>query len=113
MKGRATMSEHNKTLMRRAVEEVWNQGSADLLDELVASDFIIHAPQAEIHGREGAKQYLAMLREAFPDIHFTIEDQIADGDRVMTRWTARGTHKGAFQGISPHPQAGAAGGNRH
>jgi steroid delta-isomerase-like uncharacterized protein len=95
------MSEQNKTLMRRAVEEVWNQGNVDLLEELVASDFIIHAPQAEIHGREGAKQYLAMLREAFPDIHFTIEDQFADGDRVMTRWIAHGTPKGAFQGIPP------------
>ena len=95
------MSEHNKTLMRRAVEEVWNQGNVDILDELVASDFIIHAPQAEIHGREGAKQYLAMLRGGFPDIHFTIEDQFADGGRVMTRWTARGTHKGAFQRIPP------------
>jgi steroid delta-isomerase-like uncharacterized protein len=95
------MSEHNKTLMRRAVEEVWNQGNVDILDELVASDFIIHAPQAEIHGREGAKQYLAMLRGGFPDIHFTIEDQFADGDRVVTRWAARGTHTGAFQGIPP------------
>jgi len=104
------MSEHNKTLMRRAVEEVWNQGNVDILEELVASDFIIHAPQAEIHGREGAKQYLAMLRGGFPDIHFTIEDQFADGDRVMTRWTARGTHKGAFQGIPPtHKQIRLAG----
>jgi steroid delta-isomerase-like uncharacterized protein len=101
MKGRITMSEQNKTLMRRAVEEVWNQGNVDLLNELLASDFIIHAPQAEINGREGAKQYLAMLRGGFPDILFTIEDQFADGDRVMTRWTARGTHKGAFQGIPP------------
>ena len=95
------MSEHNKTLMRRAMEEIWNQGNVDLLEEVVSSDFIIHAPQAEIHGRAGARQYLAMLREAFPDIHFTIEDQFAAGDRVLTRWTARGTHTGAFQGIPP------------
>lgn len=95
------MSEHNKMLMRRAVAEVWNQGNVDLLEELVAGDFVIHAPHADIHGRAGARQYLAMLREAFPDIHFTIEDQFAAGDRVMTRWTARGTHKGAFQGILP------------
>jgi steroid delta-isomerase-like uncharacterized protein len=95
------MSEHNKALMRRAVEEVWNRGNVGALEELVASDFVIHAPQAEIHGRAGARQYLAMLRAAFPDIHFTIEDQFADGDRVMTRRTARGTHKGAFQGIPP------------
>lgn len=95
------MSEQNKMLMRRAIEEVWNGGNHDLLEEMVARDFVIHAPQAEIHGPEGTRQYLTMLREAFPDIHFTIEDQFADGDKVLTRWTAHGTHRGEFQGIPP------------
>jgi steroid delta-isomerase-like uncharacterized protein len=95
------MSEQYKNLVRRAIEEVWNRGNDDLLEELVANDFVIHGPRAEIHGREGARQYLTVLRVAFPDIHFTIEDQFADGDRVMTRWTARGTHRGEFQGIPP------------
>lgn len=95
------MSEHNKMLVRRAIDEVYNQGNLAVLDELVASDFVIHSPSAEIHGPAGAKQYVAMLRAAFPDIHFAIEDQIAEGDRVSTRWTARGTHTGEFQGIPP------------
>jgi len=95
------MSEANKSLMRRAIEEVWNRGDVAALEELVSSDFVIHAPQAEIQGRAGAGQYFAMLRTAFPDLHFTIEDQFADGDRVMTRWTAEGTHRGEFQGIAP------------
>lgn len=95
------MSEQNKMLMRRAIQEVWNGGNYDLLEELVANDFVIHAPQAEIHGPEGTRQYLKMLREAFPNIHFIIEDQFADGDKVLTRWTARGTHRGEFQGIPP------------
>ena len=97
------MSQQNTMLVRRGVEEVWNRGNYAVVDDLVASDFVIHAatPADEIHGPEGAKQYVAMLRAAFPDLHFTIEDQIAEGDRVVTRWTARGTHDGEFQGIPP------------
>lgn len=97
------MSQQNKMLIRRAVEEVWNRGNYAVLDEIVARDFVIHAatPGDEIHGPEGAERFLVMLRAAFPDIHFTIDDQFADGDRVATRWTARATHTGEFQGIPP------------
>lgn len=93
------MSDQNKQLMRRAVEEIWNQRKFDLLHEFVASDFVIHTPHDDIHGREGATQLYSMLYQAFPDLHFTIEDQLADGDSVVTRWTATGTHQGEFQGI--------------
>ncbi len=97
------MSEQNKALARRAIEELWNRGNYALIDEFVASDFVIHAstPAAEIHGPEEAKQFLTMLHAAFPDIHFTIEDQVAEGDKVSTRWTAVATHMGEFQGIPP------------
>jgi steroid delta-isomerase-like uncharacterized protein len=97
------MSQQNTMLVRRAVEEVWNRGNYAIVDELVASDIVVHAsmPGEEIHGREGIKQFYATLRAAFPDIHFTIEDQIAEGDRVVTRWTARATHTGEYQGIPP------------
>lgn len=103
------MSEQNKQLVRRAVEEVWNRGNYAVVDELVANDFVIHAstPEEEIHGPEGAKQYFVELRQAFPDIHFTVEDQIAEGDRVVTRWTARATHTGPFHGIPPTGAQGA------
>lgn len=102
------MSEQNKMLARRAVEEVWNRGDFAVVDELVASDIVVHAstPAGEIHGAEGIKQFYAALRKAFPDIHFTIEDQIAEGDRVVTRWTARATHTGEFQGIPPTGKQG-------
>jgi steroid delta-isomerase-like uncharacterized protein len=91
----------DKTLVCRGIEEVWNPGNYALLDELVASDFVIHSPTPgdDIHGREGAKQYLTILRKVFPDINLTIEDQVAEGDRVVTRWIARSTHRGEFQGI--------------
>jgi len=97
------MSEHNKMLVLRAVEEVWNQGNYAALDELVASDFVVHGatPDEDIHGRKGAIQFYSMLRAAFPDLYFTVEDQIAAGDRVVTRWVAHGTHTGDFQGVPP------------
>jgi len=97
------MSETNKALVRRAVEDVWNGGDFAAVDALVTRDVLIHAslPGNDIHGPEGIRQFYGALREAFPDIHFTIEDQVAEGDRVVTRWTARATHTGAFQGIPP------------
>jgi steroid delta-isomerase-like uncharacterized protein len=97
------MSEQNKALVRRAIEEVWNRGNFAVVGELIASDFVGHVslPIGEIHGPEGVKRYFATLREAFPDLHFTIEDQIAEGDRAVTRWTARGTHTGEFRGVPP------------
>lgn len=106
------MSEQNKQLVRRAVEEVWNQGNYAAVDELAASDIVVHAslPDREVHGTAGVKQFYATLREAFPDLHFTIEDQIAEGDRVVTRWTARGTHTGTFNGIPPTGKTGIVSG---
>jgi steroid delta-isomerase-like uncharacterized protein len=97
------MSKQNTALVRRAVEEVWNRGNYATLGDLVASDIVIHAsrPGEEIHGPAGVRQFYTTLRAAFPDISFTIEDQIAEGDRVVTRWSARATHAGEFQGIPP------------
>lgn len=100
------MSEQNRRLVRRTFDEVYNQGNLALVDELVAHDFVIHSPSAEIQGPANTKQYVAMLRRAFPDLHFTIEDQLVDGDKVVTRWTARGTHRGEFQGIPPTGKQG-------
>jgi steroid delta-isomerase-like uncharacterized protein len=93
------MSEQNKAHIRRVIEEVYNRGDLRVVDEVAASDLVIHAPSQEIRGREGAKQYVAALRAGFPDLRFTVEDQVAEGDMVVTRWTARGTHGGEFQGV--------------
>jgi len=102
-----SVSEQNKVVVRRVIEEVYNQGDLAAIEEYVASDFVIHSPSEEIHGPDGVKQYVAALRDSFPDLHLTIEDQIAEGDRVATRWTARGTHTGAFQGIPPTGKRGS------
>jgi steroid delta-isomerase-like uncharacterized protein len=101
------MSEQNRMLVRRAVEEVYNQGNLAVVDELVAGDLVIHLPSEEVHGPAGAKQHVAALRAAFPDLRITIEDQISEGDKVVTRWTARGTHIGPFQGVPPTGKQGS------
>ncbi|MFU0507607.1 ester cyclase [Pseudaminobacter sp. NGMCC 1.201702] len=93
------MSELNKAQIRRVIDNVYNRGDLAFIDEVAASDLVIHASSQEILGREGAKQYVAELRAGFPDLHFTVEEQIAEGDMVVTRWTARGTHRGKFQRI--------------
>lgn len=97
------MSNQNKALVRRGVEEVWNGQNFDAAYDIVASDFVVHAsrPGNETYGAEGAKQFYVALHQAFPDVEFKIEDHVAEGDRVVTRWSARGTHKGEFQGIPP------------
>lgn len=92
----------NKAISRRADEELFNRGNLDVADELFAPDFVYHDPAgAELRGPESVKGYAAMLRAAFPDLHQTIEDQIAEGDKVAYRWTARGTHQGELMGIAP------------
>jgi steroid delta-isomerase-like uncharacterized protein len=91
-----------KMIARRYIEEVWNGGDLALIDEIFARDFVNHTPSpGQLAGREGLKQFIASLRSASPDVHFTIDDVIAEGDRVVTRWTARGTHHGDLMGAPP------------
>lgn len=94
-------SEYNKHLVRRAVEEIWNQGNYDNLEQFVTRDLLVHlSPDEKLHGIEGVKLFYSELRQAFPDIRFVVEDQVAESDRVVTHWTAEGTHRGEFKGIS-------------
>ena len=98
-----TMSpEENKAVARRFYEEVFNQGDLDLIPELTWSDFIDHNPgPGQAPGSEGIRQSTAEFRTAFPDVHLTVDDQIAEGDKVVTRLTVQGTHLGEYQGILP------------
>ena len=93
------MSERNKAQVRRVIEEIYNRGDLDVVDEVAASDLVIRIGSDEIRGHHEIKRYVAGLRTGFPDLTLTIEDQIAEGDMVVTRWTARGTHRGDFQGV--------------
>ncbi len=95
-------TEENKTFALRFIEVVINQGKLTALDELITADAVDHSlPPGMPPGREGVKLFLGMLRAAFPNIHETVEDIIAEGDTVVTRTTWRGTHQGAFLGIAP------------
>ena len=98
------MSEENKALARRSWEVV-TEGSLDTLEdalaEVYANDFILHEAGEDIVGIEGLTQFVSMLRSAVPDLRITLEDDIAEGDKVVTRWTASGTHQGELMGIAP------------
>lgn len=93
------MSEAHKSAMRRFFEDVYNKGNPDALDELTDPGFVSHDRGNPSHDRAGVKQIVQAITGAFPDVHFTADDVIAEGDRVAARFTMRGTHKGAFMGI--------------
>ena len=95
-------TEENKTRQRRVFEEVFNKGNLAIIPELIAPDYVYRSPLGmEAKGPEGFKQMVTRVRTAFPDIHFTIEDIIAESDKVVTRFTRRSTHTGEFMGIAP------------
>ena len=90
--------EKNKATVRRFIEE-WNKRNLAALDELMAADYF--DPSLQIRSLEAYKQLLTMLLKGFPDWHETIEDIIAEGDKVWVRYTATGTHAGEFRGLAP------------
>ena len=94
------MSETNKQIMRTFVEEVINQNRLDRADDLVKEDFIELDPlPGQQQGREGLKDVLAMMRTAFPDIHWTITEMVSEGEKVVSRFHWTGTHRAPFLGI--------------
>ena len=99
-------TEDNKALVRRMFEEVWNQGNIARIAEFYSPSHVEHTSSGPVHGQEGLKQYIMMYRTAFPDAHYTVEDQLAEGDKVVTRWSARGTHQGPLMGIPPTGKQG-------
>ena len=94
------MSETNKQTLRTFIEEVINQNRLDRADDLVKEDFIELDPlPGQQQGREGLKGVLAMMRTAFPDIHWTITEMVSEGDKVVSRFHWTGTHRAPFLGI--------------
>jgi steroid delta-isomerase-like uncharacterized protein len=90
----------NKSVINSFVEDVLNQGRLERADELVAQDFVELDPlPGQKPGREGLKEVLASFRTAFPDIHWVIEEMVAEGDKVFSRFTWTGTHRGEFFGV--------------
>ena len=97
------MQEENKAIVRRYFQEILDGGNLDLVDEIFEPQYVLHDPSSpqEVRGVEGTKRFVGMFRSAFPDIAHSIEDQIAEGDKVVTRLRARATHTGDLMGISP------------
>ena len=94
-------TEENKAISRQ-MREAFDKGNWAVLDEFVAPNVVMHfAGSPEPLNREAMEQMLKMFYAAFPDLHHTFEDQIAEGDKVVLRLTFRGTHQGEFQGIPP------------
>jgi steroid delta-isomerase-like uncharacterized protein len=93
-------TEANKTISQRSFEEIWNQGKLDAIDALYDANQVSHGLGIDVPpGTAGLRQFVSIYRTAYPDTHFTIDDQIAEGDKVVTRWSATGTHRGEFMGI--------------
>jgi steroid delta-isomerase-like uncharacterized protein len=90
-----------KKLVSDYIERVWNQGQLDAVDELVAPDYVAHDANdaVPVRGRDGLKAAITSYRSAFPDLVNTIEEQIAEGDLVATRWSSTGTHQGDSFGL--------------
>jgi steroid delta-isomerase-like uncharacterized protein len=95
-------SDQNKTIVRRALEEPWT-GNLNVIDELIARDYVGHDPAnpEPLRGPAGVKEFVSTYRSAYPDARVTVEQQLAEGDMVATRWTGRGTHEGDLLGVAP------------
>ena len=97
------MSERNTNAVRRLFDEVWTKGNQVVVDELFAQNYTHHDPStADLgQGPQSEKRRVTLYRTAFPDLRFTIEDVIAEGETVVARFSAQGTHKGNLNEIAP------------
>ena len=95
------MSDANKALTHRFIDEVFSKGNLTAVDDLVADDYVDHNPPPDLPAdKAGLKQIVEMFRSAFPDLAVTVEDTVAEGDKVAVRVVTRGTHKGELMGIA-------------
>lgn len=94
-------AEENKAKVRRVLDAI-NTGKLDKIDELIASDYVYHSPGSpEMRGPEGFRQLVSMYRTAFPDLSMVVEDIVAEGDKVVVRWSGTGTQRGELMGVPP------------
>jgi len=94
-------TEENKAIVRRVNDEVWSEGHLDVIDELIADNFVatvVGAPE-QIRGPQGFREFVVMYRTAFPDLRITVDEQFAEGEIAVTRWKAIGTSTGELMGM--------------
>jgi len=96
-------AEENKAVVRREVEQLYNHtGNLDAVEEIIAPNYVSYEPTSgETRGIEGARQFAATFRQAFPDLQCTIEDMVAEGDKVVMRFRGSGTHQGETEAFGP------------
>src|SRR5215218_7567851 len=96
------LAEENKAQVRRLLEEGFSQGHTEVVDEVLSPNFVCYDPNSEsgeIRGAETIKGEIEYFRNAVPDLTYTVEDQVVEGDKVVSRWRASGTHQGEFFGV--------------
>lgn len=107
------MTDANKYILSRHFNEVLNTGALDVIDEIYADNYVLDAPiqtsgsvqaHGETHGRDGLKRRVKLFRAGFPDIHFTIDNLLAENDQVVVQYTFTGTHLGQFGELAPTGQ---------
>ncbi len=94
-------TKQNKVIVYRFIDEAYNKRNLTVGDELLATDVVLHISNADIRGREGWKQYANGVLAGFSDIVISVEDTIAEGDKVVANWICHGSHTGELQGIAP------------
>jgi steroid delta-isomerase-like uncharacterized protein len=95
------MDSQNKSLASLIMKELYCNGNLSIVDDIVSHDYVYRAPGLEIRGCNGLKEFVTEYRTAFPDLHVTIDDMIMEEDKVVTRFSMSGTHKGDFDGLAP------------
>ncbi len=96
-----TPEEENKAIIRGVIEESINRGNLDVIDDVFAPDFVDRSTEEQVPGPEGVRQFISAVRAGFPDLRVTIDDLIAEGDKVVIRTTWQGTHQGTYAGSAP------------
>jgi steroid delta-isomerase-like uncharacterized protein len=100
------MSEDQLAASKRVIEEAFNRGNLGVIDEVCAENFVAHDPLSGDEDREASKASMETYRNAFPDLHFTIDDAFAAGDKVVLRWTGEGTFENELFGLQPTHERG-------
>ena len=99
--------EAHKAMVWRAIAAIWHQGQVEAIEEVIAPTYVYHTSHTvgdgghEVYGPDGVRNTVSAWRSAFPDLRFTLEDLIVEGDKIVARWTCRGTHQGVFRGMAP------------
>ena len=96
-----SIEEENKEVARRVIDEVFNNKNMSVLSELVSPNYIYHGSQGEYQGLEGLREIISAYHNAFPDIHVTIDEMVAEGNTVACRLSIQGTFKGEMMGMAP------------